>query len=822
MNHEIQLRQPAPLPDVADPFGSYETRVERTDTIFQKMHRVLRGRYRWCILLGIILGGAGGAAGYLLTKPQWTASGIVVIRSYISPILGNTPGDVTGALYAPDQFKETQIAFIKGQRVIDTVLRSDGWKSLNRDNNSDAAVTEFLKQLKVESTTRSDVVSVTFPETDPKASFAAVSGVLDAYGNIYVEANKKNEVEKRATLNTLASRWSAEITSTKLNIATTVNSFVYGTDELRPILDSVTTQYKQVRAQIGIIEGQLRFLRPQTSASSTQPTTQPNLQSPDVLTAEQIARLDRDMRNLLNLQRAAETQLKSLEQHGLLPNSRLVKDAQLLYNERAIDVQNYVKDFNDNRGLVPANAQNGAGSTPGGVLPQSVAGLEKLLKDSKEQEEALLKEMKSVGTAARLIDDWKIELAHARLELESVEKRMRDLEVESPKQGRVEIPPVNPAIVVKDGRIPMAAVGGVFGVMMGFGIVLAIGLRDHRFRSVDDIRSNTQRIAMLGVLPSLPDDLADPEQAAIAAHCVHQIRTLLQIGPSGVDRRVFVITSPAAGTGKTSLCLALGVSFAASNARTLLIDCDLVGGGLTTRVDSINRRKIGQILKREGSISQQQLEQAIKLAQNSRKKLGEVLVDLGYLTEAEIAKALLAQDDARVGILDALNGEALDDCIIDTGIEGLSILPLGSARPSDVSKISPVAMHSVLEQARQRFDTILIDTGPVPGSLEASIVSAAADAVVMVVSRGEHRPFAEKSLQHLQDIGARVAGMVFNRAEGRDMYMASTTQRLSSYDRVAGTPTEVVAGAESPKFGPVARAVATRASTSKSGTRAQP
>lgn len=818
MSHEIQLRQPAPLPDVADPFGGYETRAEPTDTVFQKMHRVLRGRYRWCILLGIILGAAGGAAGFLLTKPQWSASGIVIIRSYISPVISTPTGDVNGPLYNTDQFKETQIALMKGQRVIDVALRSENWRKLKRDSNNDAAVTEFLKVLKVESTSRSDVISITFPDSDPKAAFAAVSGVIDAYGDIYVEANKKNDLDKKATLNTLASNWSAQINTAKLNITATVNGMVYGTDELRPILDSVTSQYKQIRGQIATVEGQLRFLRPQVNASSTQPTTQP---IPEILTAEQIARLDTNMRNLLNLQRAAETQLKSLESHGLLPNSRQVKDAQLVYNERTIDVQNYVKDYNDNRGLIPANAQNGAGAAPGPVLPTSVAGLEKLLKELKEQEDASLKEMKAVGTAARQLDDWKAELAHARVELEFVEKRIRDLEVESPKQGRVEIPPVSPAVIVRDSRIAMGAAGGMFGVMMGFGVVLAFGLRDRSFRSVDDIRSNTQRIAMLGVLPSLPDDLADPEQAAIAAHCVHQIRTLLQIGPSGVDRRVFVVTSPAAGTGKTSLSLALGVSFAASNARTLLIDCDLVGGGLTTRVDSINRRKIGQILTRDGSISQQQLEQAIKLAQNSRKKLGEVLVDLGYLTEAEIAKALLAQDDARVGILDALNGEALDDCIIDTGIEGLSILPLGSAMPSDVSKISPVAMHSVIEQARQRFDTILIDTGPVPGSLEASIVAAAADAVVMVVSRGEHRPFAEKSLQHLHDIGARVAGMVFNRAEGRDMYMASTTQRLSSYDRVAGTPTEVVAGAESPKFGPVARAVATRATTTKSGTRAQ-
>ena len=41
---------------------------------------------------------------------------------------------------------------------------------------------------------------------------------------------------------------------------------------------------------------------------------------------------------------------------------------------------------------------------------------------------------------------------------------------------------------------------------------------------------------------------------------------IVQIGPSAEGRRVFAVTSPAAGDGKTSLALALGVSFAASGA----------------------------------------------------------------------------------------------------------------------------------------------------------------------------------------------------------------------------------------------------------------
>jgi len=91
-------------------------------------------------------------------------------------------------------------------------------------------------------------------------------------------------------------------------------------------------------------------------------------------------------------------------------------------------------------------------------------------------------------------------------------------------------------------------------------------------------------VPLLGILPNLPDLLTDPRQAAVAAHCVHQIRTLLQIRVQAEDNQVFAVTSASPGDGKTSLTLALGLSFAASGCNTLLIDCDLVGGALTRRL----------------------------------------------------------------------------------------------------------------------------------------------------------------------------------------------------------------------------------------------
>ena len=44
---------------------------------------------------------------------------------------------------------------------------------------------------------------------------------------------------------------------------------------------------------------------------------------------------------------------------------------------------------------------------------------------------------------------------------------------------------------------------------------------------------------------------------------------------------VYLLTSATPGEGKTSFAVSLGLSFAASGSRTLVIDCDLIGQRLT-------------------------------------------------------------------------------------------------------------------------------------------------------------------------------------------------------------------------------------------------
>jgi Mrp family chromosome partitioning ATPase len=318
---------------------------------------------------------------------------------------------------------------------------------------------------------------------------------------------------------------------------------------------------------------------------------------------------------------------------------------------------------------------------------------------------------------------------------------------------------------------------------------------------------------LLGVLPNLPDDLSDPRQAMLAGFCVHHIRTLMQLGDEGLPRQVFVVTGPSGGSGKTSLTLSLGISFASSGAKTLLVDSDVVGGGLTRRLEAIIRRRIGQLLLQNGLLTQEQLEHGLHIARERGVMLGEALVSLGILEKSDLEHVLTLQETATIGLLDAVHGEPLDHCLAGTSIPGLEILPIGGARLADASSISPTAMARVMQEARRQFDVILIDTGPVPGSIESAIACSQADRVAVVVSRGDQRQDAQRSMKFLHSIAAPICGVVFNRATVADSASSSYSASVNRGDPVVATVPNDSNGkssedsALSRRFGPVAHAV---------------
>src|SRR5258706_6584675 len=688
MSHNIQIRSGHAMPDVADPLAAGAPASEHMESIFSRVHRLLRGRYRWAIGLGVILGGIGGFAGYRSTEPLWTCTGQVQIKMGHDVVLSNSPENQNSQ--SPDVIKETQIALMRNQRIIGMAMGTPEWTSLGRPL-TDESLADFMRKLNISSQGRSEMINISFMDSNPAAASAAVKGVLGAYSGVYVEDERKSAAAKRRRLEIRQDTLIGDRDAKREKIKVMANSWV-GADDLRSVHQARVAELNKLESAIADLKMTISAL------DAGGPTTRPIKKSPADMTVAEIEQVDPLMRQLRHdlsgLERDAQFKLTTLGPR----NSRYEEARRLVELEK----EEIVPQAAEWRAAEAANAQAPLVQRPGEGAPMTLEQLKRRLEDYKEEQGKRTDQALSMGRTMLEIEKLKREVADAEADIAETAHRITQLQLEQNPAERIDIISLGDRpLMTKDSRAAYAATGSLAGMGMGFAIMMVLGFLDRSFRSLEDARKSV-RMPLLGILPNLPEDLSNPEQAATAAHCVHQIRTLLQL-TGGREKRVFAITSPAAGTGKASLTLSLGLSCAASNCRTLVIDCDMIGGGLTARVDTIVRRKIGHILRRHDLINDAQLKAALKITEESNKKLGEVLVELGYVTESDIQQALQMQLHDPVGMLDAINGEKILDCVAETGIERLCILPLGSAMPTDVSKLSPAVIRSILDQARPHF-----------------------------------------------------------------------------------------------------------------------
>lgn len=309
--------------------------------------------------------------------------------------------------------------------------------------------------------------------------------------------------------------------------------------------------------------------------------------------------------------------------------------------------------------------------------------------------------------------------------------------------------------------------------------MMVLGLFNRRIR--DSVDAEVVRPNIIGVLPELPENVTDPAEAMLATQCMHQIRTLLQAHTIGQKSTAMAITSAASGTGKSSVTLSLGLSFACVGIRTLVIDGDVVGRSLTRRTGADCRLKLGHVFRRYSIVSDEELAKAERLARESGAPIGETLLGLGYINEVDLKEGLAIQNDLRLGLVDAINGENLSDCIVDVGVPNLSILPAGDSRGIHVNGMSLSSTRALIDKAKGSYEIILIDTGPIPGPSDSSVMASSADGVLLVVSRGDNQAEVNRALQHLELIRSQVFGLVFNRATNRDMQRSSCSSSASSY-----------------------------------------
>lgn len=719
------------------------------------LHWALRGRYVLAVVLGLFAGAVCGVVGYKLQRPVYRSEGLVRIAYSLPQIMGpSEQNQPLGQMF--DTLLQSQRQLITSRKVIDKAATDTLWQGTSAKVPADL-VQFYAEQLKVDVRPRSEFIIISVSDSDPVLAASAVTAIINAYSSVYHDQEKDVEKARQSALETrrLALQGQLNTKTNQLDAAareygsTHLDAFYEAAAERLRTLEMALAQVRLAMAAADVGAPATQPSTPQVAAAPVpeQPTSRP------VLTPEQISANDQTMRNYLDEQARIESELKRLAAMGLKSEHKDVKLARMALDNIKTRIATYAQLRNDNP-LAPAVAPgqptgSGAVVVTGRTFEQLKANETSLLRLQKDAKQ----EMAALGNKRLELQRLETEIAALKEDMTLIDKRTQSLQAESAIGGRLSVVSYGgiPVVPERDPRLRLAGAGALAGASLPAGLILLMSLVWRKYRYSDETEADIGSAPLLGILPELKSSGGDSDQNVAAAHSVHQIRVALQSRAirEGGGPRLYLVTSATAGEGKTTLATSLAMSFAASRLRTLLVDADLVGRHLT---DALGARDV------EG------LHEAISAGSVRR----------------------------RVRRTDA----------------GLYVLPAGKASAPDASALASHGAREMIGELRQYFDVIVIDTGPILGSLEAAVLAQEADGVIMTITRGQNRELVQKAMSRLETLHARVMGFVFNRARSQDFHRSAYGSPSQPPVDAAADTAPMVEPQSLMRFGPVVRAVA--------------
>lgn len=278
---------------------------------------------------------------------------------------------------------------------------------------------------------------------------------------------------------------------------------------------------------------------------------------------------------------------------------------------------------------------------------------------------------------------------------------------------------------VSPNRAKLVFFSLLVGLVLAIGVPFLIEYLDHTLSNLEQVESTFQ-LRGLGIVPKIETQATpalidrDENKESSLVENFRVIRTnLLSMGSLSKAPHVIMTTSAMPKEGKTVVSSNLAISFAHMGARTLLMDTDLRRGRL--------HRLFGY-----------------------RKSPGLSNVLLGEIS--------------------------LEEACRPTTHENLTVLSAGKHLETGTELMGSKKFHELMEQLRTRYDRIVIDTPPVLGLSETSILQKYVDGVLFVIWSG-HTPIRnmKAAIEMLQANGANFYGFVLNRLD------LSATQNYYQY-----------------------------------------
>jgi polysaccharide biosynthesis transport protein len=659
----------------------------------------------------------GGAIAYLSVTPRLyeTSARLMLNDKRISVSqLGRDLTQVSSGSPGGASPLADQAELVKSQRVLTRAIRI--FLEFNQDSPYSQLTTTALGQgLRVKIVPATNILELSYQSKDPVLAASVLNAVSlameeESAAIIRQEAANVRKFLEQEVPKARRRLETAELNENKYRQSSGIVSFEEQTKSLVTSLAALEDQERTLATQFQEVRSRDASLRQITDAKA------------------------------LNSAYAAvrggqDEQLKQLRTKLTEVENKLI-EARVRFTEDNPTVQNLIEQRDSIRNLYAQQLQRV--SPNGGISPNNVAGdeisqnLTSQLITNEIEGLAVANKLKAVqGDRANL----QTRLAQLPSKQQQLTPRMRNREeaaqslkllqtkyeeariAEAQQVGNISI--IEKAIAPTEPSSPKRSVvlvlAGVFGALLGTSVILILEVLDNTLRDASEAEE-LLKLPLLGVLPRLPSKtlvLEPADRFLDNVGLVEPYRMLFKnLEFRNTERlRLIVISSPISGEGKSVVASHLAAIAAMLSWRTLIIDADL------------------------------------------RRPVQHTLFNLPL----------------KPGITDVIEGKiTLLQAVQATDIDYLEVLTCGEVygRPSQL--LESAAMKSLIAEASEKYDLVIIDTPPVSASADAATLGRQSDGLIVVTRPSfTDKEMLQRTVSELTHNRIPILGVVVNGMTGQ-------------------------------------------------------
>ena len=291
-----------------------------------------------------------------------------------------------------------------------------------------------------------------------------------------------------------------------------------------------------------------------------------------------------------------------------------------------------------------------------------------------------------------------------RIAISAVNEKMPRESIQIHEEAEVSSNPAKPNVNLQ------LAIGAILGLIFGIGLAFFLEYLDTSVKTLEDVERYLQ-VPVLAVIPREVGVLHKQSGMSPDAEAYRILRTNIEFNRKSADANSITVVSGGAGEGKSTTLVNLAYICAQGGYNTLMIDGDLRRPKLHTFFDINNS----------------------------------------------------------VGLTNYLTTDLmLEDVILQTPVDNLYFMPSGILPADAAGILNSRRMSELIADVKSRFDLVLIDSPPILGVSDASVLASEVDLTMIVI---QHRKLPRSMLvrvkQAIENVGGNLLGVVLNNVDVR-------------------------------------------------------